>query len=337
MPHSLVQLGWSEFFARQLAPDERALTIGRVFAEHKHHYQVHTPTGDFPADLAGRVHHHAKGRLDYPTVGDFVILRIRVQEQKATIQRLLTRRTALLRQQDRDVQLLASNVDTAFLVTSLNENFNLRRLERYLVMVHDAGVEPVILLTKDDLVESAEAAEVIEEVRAIAGQTAIHAVSCLHRRGMEALSKYLTAGKTAVLLGSSGTGKSTLVNHLAQADIQDMMETREFDDKGRHCTTFRHLIHLPEPLGGMIIDTPGLRGLTLEPDADEGVALTFEDLDALVTKCKFTNCRHETEPQCAVKAALEGKTLDPDRLQSYLKLQRRANFSPKARRIGERD
>jgi ribosome biogenesis GTPase len=216
--------------------------------------------------------------------------------------------------------------------TSLNENFNLRRLERYLTLARESGAQPVVLLTKADLCE--DAVPLVEEVRGIAADAPIHAISVVTGQGMDAVRGYLKAGATGVILGSSGIGKSTLVNYLADADIQDMMEAREFDDKGRHCTTFRHLVKTTA--GGLIIDTPGLRGLSLG-EANDALMSTFADVETLAAGCKFTNCEHETEPGCAIKSALEAGTLDAGRLESYLKLRREVvSMAARENRIADR-
>jgi len=322
----LQTFGFTPFFQSQLTPAD-APTVGRVLTEEKKSHRVVTPQGELLCDLAGRFYHHAKSRLDFPTVGDFVTLRARAAEGKGTIQRLLARRTLLSRatgEGDRtgDIQTLAANVDTVFLVTSLNLNFNLRRLERFLALVNQSGALPVILLTKSDLLP--DAGPIMADVRRIAAAVPIHAISCLENKGLDTLIPYFGPGKTAVVLGSSGVGKSTLVNHLAQSDLQDMMDTRDIDDKGRHCTSSRTLIPLPAPYHGMIIDTPGLRGLNLsESDPAANPAVTnFDDIITLAAQCKFTDCRHATEPLCAIKAAIEAGTLDAHRLASYLKLER---------------
>jgi ribosome biogenesis GTPase len=274
--------------------------------------------------------HEGVVRADFPCVGDWVMLRglehaTEISKNDAgtggpvQIYRILPRKTVLARRLEADNQLLATNIDYVFLGTSLNENFNLRRLERYLTLARESGAAPVILLTKADLLQPEETAPLIDEVKNIASGAPIHPISVVTAQGLDAVRAYLTTGKTAVILGSSGIGKSTLVNYLADADIQDMMDTRDFDDKGRHCTTFRNLVKTPN--GGLIIDTPGLRGLTLG-EATDALMSTFADVEALAAACKFTNCGHDTEPGCAIKAALEAGTLDPARLESYLKLQR---------------
>jgi ribosome biogenesis GTPase len=315
--------GWNAAFAAELEPHELPENAARVIQEHKEAYYVHSAAGNIWAEISGKMRHAGAVRADFPAVGDWVMLRglehVQKKDTEGPVQicRILPRRTVLARRLEADEQILATNVDVVFLGTSLNENFSLRRLERYLTLARESGAEPVVLLTKADLCDEKE--PLIAEVRAVAGGAAIHSISVVTGEGMEAVRGYLKRGVTSVILGSSGIGKSTLVNYLADADVQDMMEAREFDDKGRHCTTFRHLVRTPT--GGLIIDTPGLRGLSLG-EATDALMSTFKDVEALATTCRFTDCRHETEPGCAIKAAVEGGTLDPERLESYLKLQR---------------
>jgi ribosome biogenesis GTPase / thiamine phosphate phosphatase len=336
--------GWNAHFQGQLAPDEPLETVARVVQEHKEAYLVHVPAAGIDniwAEISGKLRHTAAVRSDFPAVGDWVIVRglgrnatVSPVQGPVQISRILQRSSMISRRLDGkregggaggDEQLLAVNVDVAFLGTSLNDNFNLRRLERYLALAHDAGVVPVVLLTKADLCP--DPASFVEQVRTIAPQTAVHVISVLSGLGMEQVRGHLTPGRTAVILGSSGIGKSTLVNHLAERDLQDMMETREFDDKGRHCTTFRNLVRTPT--GGLIIDTPGLRGLSLG-EATDAIAATFADIEQLAGTCKFTDCGHETEPGCAIKAALEAGTLNAERYEGYARLQR--ELSAMARR-----
>ncbi|MGN6368298.1 MAG: ribosome small subunit-dependent GTPase A [Phycisphaerae bacterium] len=334
----LTAYGWNAHFAAQLERGESADVAARVIQEHKEAYFVHSAAGNIWAEISGKMRHAGAVRADFPSVGDWVMLRglEHVQEKNAggpvQIYRILPRRTTLARRLEADEQILATNVDVAFLGTSLNENFNLRRLERYLTLARESGAQPVILLTKADLCE--EKQPLIEEVAAVAAGAPIHPISVVTGEGMEQVRNYLQPGTTSVILGSSGIGKSTLVNYLADADIQDMMEARDFDDKGRHCTTFRHLVRTPT--GGLIIDTPGLRGLSLG-EATDALISTFADVEALASSCRFSNCQHDTEPGCAIKAALESNTLDPERLDSYLKLQREVTaMAQRENRIAER-
>jgi ribosome biogenesis GTPase / thiamine phosphate phosphatase len=341
--HHLTAYGWNDHFAGQLAPDESLQHVGRVVQEHREAYLVRAAgagMGNIWAEISGKLRHESSVRADFPAVGDWVILRglqhAHEQHEDAIrpetggpvhITRILPRRTVVTRRLEGkregggatgDQQVLAVNVDMAFLGTSLNENFSLRRLERYLALAHDAGVRPIILLTKSDL--CSDSAPFIEQVQTIAGpEVAIHATSAVSGQGLDLLRGYLQPGTTAVILGSSGIGKSTLVNHLAEADVQDMMEAREFDDKGRHCTTFRHLVRTA--CGGLIIDTPGLRGISLG-EATDALAATFSDIEVLAAGCRFRECAHDTEPGCALKTAVENGTLAPTRLEGYLRLQR---------------
>jgi ribosome biogenesis GTPase len=327
--------GWSPHFAALLAADESPAAVARVVQEHKEAYLVQSAHGAIWAEISGKIRHTAVVRADFPAVGDWVLLRGLAHKRHdgpAQITRILPRKTALVRRLPADEQLLATNIDIAFLGTSLNENFNLRRLERYLTLARESGARPVILLTKADLCENPQ--PFLDQARAVAGDAPLHAISVKSPDSLEPLRRYLAPGTTAVILGSSGIGKSTLVNTLADADIQDMMEAREFDDKGRHCTTFRHLVRTTA--GGLIIDTPGLRGLALG-EATDALIHTFSDIDALAAQCKFTNCRHDNEPACAIRAALDAGALDPARLESYIKLHREAAaMAQRENRIADR-
>ena len=363
--------GWNAHFAsfvKAEGEEDWAQEIGRVVQEHKEAYLVRSAAGNVWAEISGKMRHEGAVRSDFPAVGDWVVLRGLEHVQAAEgeedgegegdsepgnsqtgesgpvqITRILPRKTVLARTvEGGHEQVLAVNVDVAFLAASLNENFNVRRLERYLMMVRGAGAVPVVLLTKADL--CADVGPFVEEVRGLAGiggagargmldELAIHPISVVTGQGIDEVRKHLTRGVTAVVLGSSGIGKSTLVNYLAEADIQDMMETRDFDDKGRHCTTFRHLVRTRA--GGLIIDTPGLRGLMLGEAAD--ALATFGDIEALAAGCKFSNCGHETEPGCAIKGALEAGTLEAGRYESFVKLQREvAALGRRGNRVAER-
>jgi ribosome biogenesis GTPase len=255
---------------------------------------------------------------DLPAVGDWVAVE-RADAGTGTIVAVLERRSRFSRKRAGDTaeeQVLAANVDVVFLVTSLNEDLNPRRLERYLILAWDSGASPVVLLTKADLVDDAAAAAV--DVESVAVGVPVLTVSARTGEGMQALRSLLGPGVTAVLLGSSGVGKSTLVNALVGEERLETQEIRD-DGKGRHTTVRRELVLLPG--GGLLVDTPGIRELQLWA-VDEGLDEAFEDVTSLFADCRFSDCRHDREPGCAVKAALAEGRLAPERWESYVKLQR---------------
>lgn len=324
-------LGWGDYFARQLAAndDEAAWFPARVTGEERGFYRVQLDLERwFLAEVSGKLRHDANRRRDFAAVGDWVLCAGRPEGEgsRLTIHRVLDRRTLLSRKNagaaDRKgerEQLLAANVDTAFVMTSLNGDLNLRRLERYLTLIYDGGAEPVVLLTKSDLISAEAAARALETARAgVPERVGVHAISARTGAGLEALAGYLSAGRTVVLLGSSGTGKSTLANRLLGREAQKTREIREDDDRGRHTTTSRSL--LPLESGAMLIDTPGMREIQMLSQ-EEGLAELYPDVAELILRCKFTDCAHESEPGCAVRAALEGGSLEAPRWRAYLKLE----------------
>ena len=317
--------GWSEQLQRQFEPfAERGLTPGRVTVQQRGLYRLATDQGDLTAEVSGRFAHEA-GEAGFPVAGDWVACAPRPDEGAATIHALLPRSSLFVRKAagpgQPAAQGVAANVDLAFLVASLNADLNPRRLERYLAVAWESGATPVVVLTKADACDDVWAA--VEEVQQVAIGVDVHAVSAVTGEGLEAVSTLLTPGRTAVLLGSSGVGKSTLVNALAGRELMAVGEIREHDAHGRHTTTHRELILLPS--GALLLDTPGMRELGLW-DAEAGLNATFGDLErqieALAAECRYRNCGHRQEPGCAVREAVEEGRLDEDRWKSWVKLQR---------------
>ena len=316
-----MDLGWDDGWAAAFAPwAARPDTLAaRVGIEYNHIYRLLAEGGELEAVAAGRLKHLAANRSQMPAVGDWVAVRKRPGEDRAAIVAVLPRRSRFSRGsagQVADEQVVAANVDTVFIVMALDRDFNLRRLERYLLLARESGAAPVILLTKPDLSAEVEAQAV--SVAALAGSAPVHVLSPRAGQGLDQVSAYLGPGRTAALLGSSGVGKSTIINRLAGDELQRTREVREADSRGRHTTTHRELVLLPGR--GLIIDTPGMRELQLW-DVDGSVRETFDDIEALAGGCHFTNCRHRNEPRCAVKAAVAAGALAASRLDSYLKLQ----------------
>jgi ribosome biogenesis GTPase / thiamine phosphate phosphatase len=320
----LLALGWNDTFAAAFAPSaERGWQPARVALEHQHIYRVYTATGECLARVRGRLRHRAEAREAFPAVGDWVALTQPMGDGDAVVEATLPRRSKFSRKAAGDLteeQIVAANIDVVFLVSGLDHDFNPRRIERYLVTAWDGGARPVILLNKADLVAD-DQARFVDEVEAIAAGAPVHLVSTRTRQGFELFDQYLGVGVTCAFLGSSGVGKSTLINVLMGEDRQRTQEVREKDQRGRHTTTHRELLMLPK--GGLLIDTPGMREMQLwEGNVEE----TFGDVETLAEGCQFRDCRHDREPKCAVRAAVEAGTLAAGRLASFHKLQQELEY-----------
>jgi ribosome biogenesis GTPase len=317
----LRDLGWSDFFAGHFRPfADAGLKPARVAVEHRSGFELYSDEGVLTAEVSGRFRHLAAHRRDFPVVGDWVAVQHLPTEAKGSIHAVLPRRSRFSRTAAGDAseeQILAANLDLVFVVSSLDANLNPRRIERYLTLAWDSGANPIVVLTKADL--CADVAGAVRDVESVAAGVPVIPVSTFNGHGLDQFQRHLRPAETAALLGSSGVGKSTLINHLCGEEILDVQPVRESDSKGRHTTTRRELVVLPS--GALVIDTPGMRELQLWEGAD-GLTEAFSDIAALATGCRFTDCRHETEPGCAVLAAIEGGQLDPGRLASHQKLRR---------------
>lgn len=318
--HPLAPLGWSDILAAAFEPHRRAdptLRPARVSQEHRESWRVLLAPGEERLAVpAGRLRH--EGAL--PAVGDFVSVAAPPGDGSAVIRALLPRRTALVRKQpERSIaaQVLAANVDTVFVAIPLDRGLHPGLVDRALALAWDGGADPVVVLMKSDLVPDPEAAARAAATACPAAP--IVAVSAATGAGIDALAPWLVAGRTVALLGPSGAGKSTLVNRLLGTEAMETGEVRDLDQRGRHTTVHRHL--LPVPGGAVLVDTPGLREVALF-GAEEGIGAAFADIEEIAARCRFTDCRHGTEPRCAVRAAVGDGTLDPARLESWRKLLR---------------
>ncbi|HKY22448.1 MAG TPA: ribosome small subunit-dependent GTPase A [Vicinamibacterales bacterium] len=321
------RLGWSAFFEDQLGEASPAPQVSRVVEEQRGAYRV---AGDFDGcvEVSGKFRHDARSTADFPAVGDWVCVSASGTERGLIVGRLERRSKISRKAAGRVVeeQVVAANVDTIFLVTALTEDLNPRRIERYLTVVQEAGAVPVVVLNKTDL--SADAEVAANAVRARLPFVDVVGVSAKHAHGLESLNAYLTPARTVALIGSSGVGKSTLVNRLLGHDLLKTAATRAEDGKGRHTTTSRHLVELPG--GALLIDTPGMR--ELQPWVEEAaVAETFDDITGLAQGCRFSNCEHRTEPGCSVLAAVAEGALAAERLDHYRDLGREIAFEERKR------
>ncbi|BAZ48689.1 hypothetical protein NIES4103_12980 [Nostoc sp. NIES-4103] len=318
-------LGWSDFFAHSFEPyRQQGFSVGRVAIGYRNTYTLYSEQGELSAEITGKLRHRATQPQEFPAVGDWVVIRVRESEGRATIHEILPRKSKFSRKtvgSKTEEQIVAANVDTIFLVSGLDGDFNPRRIERYLILAWESGANPVIVLNKADLCNSLE--ECLAQVEAVAIGVPIVVLSATNGQGLDALQPYLKPGQTVALLGSSGVGKSTITNQLKGKAVQAVQAVRQGDDRGRHTTTQRELILLPT--GGLIMDTPGMREIQIW-SGDDGLQETFADIETLIQKCRFRNCQHNHEPGCAVQQALAEGKLDYSRFLSYQKLQKELNY-----------
>lgn len=319
----LTSLGWGPHFSAQFDPKAGGESLpGRVISSAKQMYLVQVaPRVVLRAEISGRYAHQAAGSDGFPVVGDWVVCKP-IDTDRAVIHKVLVRKTLLARKaagSEFKKQALAANVDTAFIVCSLNADFNLRRIERYLTLVKMSGAKPVVVLTKADLAE--DFAPMLADVGGLDPGLLVYVVSSRSGFGIDELKAHLEPGTTSVLLGSSGAGKSTLINRLFGEEVAKTGEIRDDDDRGRHTTTSRNLLMSPE--GALMIDTPGMRELQIWDDG-HGLEAVFGDIEELALQCKFTDCRHDSESGCRIRAALASGELAPERLENFRKLRNEA-------------
>lgn len=313
-------LGWSPLFQRAYEPlQTKGSMPARIARDDGMSYVAYAEGGEYIAELRGRFYQEAHEKSSFPAVGDWVVLSSH-EEGRATIEHMLPRQSAFIRKTPGKVmeeQVLAANIDFAFLVMGADRDFNLRRLERYITFTQKSGAAPIVVLNKVDLASDVAALE--EEIVSVAGAIPVIPVCATEGRGTDALTRYLITGTTGVLLGSSGVGKSTIINALFGEERQKVSAINEVYGKGRHTTTHRELLLVPT--GGVLIDTPGIRELQALCDED-AVSDAFDDVEAIAANCRFSDCRHESEPGCAVRAAIEQGDLDEMRVANYRKMRK---------------
>jgi ribosome biogenesis GTPase len=326
--HNIEKIGFDKWFRDNVDPERLAgLEISRVIAVHKDSYTINNGENDVLAELVGKMIYSAASPIEFPTVGDWVLADFYDEKTFSIIHEILPRKSLLKRKtpgKKIDFQLIAANIDTAFIIQSLDQDFNLRRLERYLVMINESNIRPIVLLSKSDLLTSEDVANRIGEIQKIIPRLHVQPFSNKNESGWKKVKDLLNPGRTYCLLGSSGVGKTTLLNNLIGKSIFATKTVREKDGKGRHATTYRQLIRLD--CGAMVVDTPGMRELgnfSVKLGLDE----TFTEITALSEKCQFNDCTHVNEKGCAVLNALENGRLSEKRYQNYIKMNKESVYN----------
>ena len=322
MYNNLKKYGLSDRFEQE-ASLYNDLFLARVTSQHRDLYRVVSEHGELSASCSGKLIYQADNSVQFPSVGDWIMIdRPDDHAGNAIIRHILQRKSILTRQAAgtaKEQQVIASNIDTLFICMSLNADFNLRRMERYLAIAWDSMATPVIVLTKSDLCD--DLSQKMSEIASISIGVDVAICSSKEEDGYQIIHQYVKPGKTIAFIGSSGVGKSTLINRLMGEDILATKTIREDDDKGRHTTTHRQLLLLPN--GGIVIDTPGMRELQLYSG---DLSKTFEDIEEIALQCKYHDCSHGTEPGCMIRESIENGTLSAKRFESYQKLQRELSY-----------
>jgi ribosome biogenesis GTPase len=329
---TLEEFGYNAWFSEQVDPKtEAGLKVARVTAVHKGESEVSDGEQTRPAKMTGRMRHRAKSKLDYPTVGDWVLVKNFDSEDFGRIERVLQRQSELKRKtagRTTRHQLIAANIDTAFIMQTVGPGYNLPRLERYLVMVNESGIEPVVLLSKSDLLTHSQLADKLAEVQERMPGIRLYAFSNVDQKGLDEVMALFEPGRTYCVIGTSGVGKTSLLNNLlGEEDFLFTLPVRDKDGKGLHSTTWRELITLQN--GAHVVDTPGMRELG-NMDVNEGIGETFDDILELAERCKFGDCAHVNTMGCAVTAAVERGELSEARYNNYVRLMKEAAFHEQA-------
>lgn len=323
--NSLKTLGWNSFFENQFEEYKKSGFVpGRISVENKNNFSVLTETGELTAEISGKLMYTADSNSQLPKTGDWVALSVFDGESNGIIHNVLERQTKVSRKKPgktTDEQVIITNVDFIFVVQSLDNNFNINRLERYLATVYQSGAEPIVILSKADLCEDVDSK--IDEIKKSHSNVKIIAVSSFQKVGIDEIIDLLECGKTYAFLGSSGVGKSTIINLLFGKEIQKTTEVRTSDNKGKHTTTKRELIILPGK--GILIDTPGMRGLKLW-SVEEGVSNTFIEFEEFAGQCKYTDCTHTHETGCAVIEAVNNSIVEQSRYDNYIKMRKELRY-----------